>query len=74
MGAREHLVLLRQSEKGLQDKVTVIGTTSPNQAAQFLEDGSMDYSILWDPGEAGYVMVYLAKLILEGNLLKLSME
>ncbi|NLJ38907.1 MAG: substrate-binding domain-containing protein, partial [Candidatus Atribacteria bacterium] len=33
-------------EKGLQDKVTVIGTTSPNQAAQYLEDGSMDYSIL----------------------------
>jgi simple sugar transport system substrate-binding protein len=27
----------------------------------------MDYSILWDPGEAGYVMVYLAKLILEGK-------
>ena len=44
-------------EKGLQDKVAVIGTTSPAQAAQFLEDGSMDYSILWDPGEAAYVMV-----------------
>lgn len=54
-------------EKGLQDKVAVIGTTSPAQAAQFLEDGSMDYSILWDPGEAAYVMVYLAKLILEGK-------
>ncbi len=54
-------------EKGLQDKVAVIGTTSPNQAAQYLEDESMDYSILWDPGEAGYVMVYLAKMILDGK-------
>ena len=54
-------------EKGLQDKVAVIGTTSPAQAAQFILDGSMDYSILWDPGEAAYVMVYLAKLILDGQ-------
>ncbi|NLJ25130.1 MAG: autoinducer 2 ABC transporter substrate-binding protein [Firmicutes bacterium] len=54
-------------EKGLQDKVAVIGTTSPNQASQFILDGSMDYSILWDPGEAAYVMVYLAKLMLEGK-------
>lgn len=54
-------------EKGLQDKVAVIGTTSPKQAAQYLEDGSMDYSILWDPAEAGYVMVYLAKMVLDGK-------
>ena len=45
----------------------MIGTTSPNQASQFILDGSMDYSILWDPGEAAYVMVYLAKLMLEGK-------
>ena len=24
----------------------------------------MDYSVLWDPGEAAYVMIYLAKLTL----------
>jgi simple sugar transport system substrate-binding protein len=24
-------------------------------------------SILWDPGEAGYAMVYMAKLILDGK-------
>src|SRR6516165_8391619 len=37
----------------------VIGTTSPNQAGQYLDDGSMTKSILWDPGEAGYAMVWL---------------
>jgi simple sugar transport system substrate-binding protein len=43
----------------------VIGTTSPNQAAQYLDDGSMTKSILWDPGEAGYAMVWLAKQVLD---------
>ena len=27
----------------------------------------MDYSVLWDPGEAAYVMIYLAKLTLDGR-------
>ena len=54
-------------EKGLSDKVCVIGTTSPKQAEQYILDGSMDYSILWDPGEAAYVMVYLSKLLLDGK-------
>ena len=40
-------------EKGLIGKVAVIGTTSPNQAAQYLKDGSMSASILWDPGRGG---------------------
>jgi simple sugar transport system substrate-binding protein len=43
----------------------VVGTTSPNQAGQYLDDGSMTKSILWDPGEAGYAMVWLAKQVLD---------
>jgi simple sugar transport system substrate-binding protein len=54
-------------EKGLIGKMTVIGTTSPSQAAQYLKDGSMSVSILWDPAEAGYAMVYLAKMVLDGK-------
>jgi len=54
-------------EKGLIGKITVIGTTSPGQAAQYLKDGSFTTSILWDPAEAGYAMVYLAKLVLDGK-------
>src|SRR5271165_2114009 len=54
-------------EKGLIGKVAVIGTTSPNQAAQYLTDGSMSASILWDPAEAAYAMVYMAKLTLDGK-------
>jgi simple sugar transport system substrate-binding protein len=54
-------------EKGLVGKIAVIGTTSPSQAAQYLKDGSMSTSILWDPAEAGYAMVYLAKQVLDGK-------
>jgi simple sugar transport system substrate-binding protein len=54
-------------EKGLIGRVAVIGTTSPNQAAQYLNDGSMSASILWDPAEAAYAMVYMAKLTLDGK-------
>ncbi|MGE5605562.1 MAG: autoinducer 2 ABC transporter substrate-binding protein [Bacteroidota bacterium] len=59
------------NEKGLTGKVAVIGTTSPQQAAPFLEDGSMSYSVLWDPGEAGYVMCYLAKMVIDGKAKKI---
>ena len=59
-------------EKGLTGKIAVIGTTSPNQAAQYLKDGSMTHSILWDPAEAAYAMVYLAKLILDGKKSEIS--
>jgi simple sugar transport system substrate-binding protein len=54
-------------ERGLEDDVAVVGTTSPNQASQYLDDGSMDYAVVWRPAEAGYTMVYVAKLILDGN-------
>jgi len=54
-------------EKGLIGKMTVIGTTSPSQASKYLKDGSFSAAILWDPAEAGYAMVYLAKLVLDGK-------
>src|SRR4029077_16065573 len=52
-------------DQHLQEKTAVVGTTSPNQAAQYLEDGSMKFTFLWDPGEAGYAMVWLAKQVLD---------
>jgi len=54
-------------EKGLIGKITVIGTTAPSQAGPFLKDGSFTTAILWDPAEAGYAMVYLAKTVLDGK-------
>jgi simple sugar transport system substrate-binding protein len=54
-------------EKGLTDKVTVLGTTSPAEAAPFLKDGSIDECVLWSSGDAAHAMVYLSKMILDGK-------
>ncbi len=52
-------------EKGLANKVSVVGTVLPGQAAQYLKDGSMKYGILWDPADAGYAMTWVAKQLLD---------
>jgi simple sugar transport system substrate-binding protein len=54
-------------EKGLIDEVAVVGTVLPGHAAQYLKDGSMDHGILWDPGDAGYAMTWVALQLLEGK-------
>jgi simple sugar transport system substrate-binding protein len=54
-------------EKGLIDEVAVVGTVLPAHAAQYLQDGSMDHGILWDPGDAGYAMTWVALQLLEGK-------
>ncbi len=54
-------------EKRLEDKIAVIGTTSPKEAAAYIKDGSMNHCVLWSPGEAGRAMVYLAQMILDGK-------
>ncbi|HTP58127.1 MAG TPA: substrate-binding domain-containing protein, partial [Spirochaetia bacterium] len=54
-------------EKGLVGKVTVIGTTGPEQAAPYLKDGSLSASVVWDPAEAGSLMAYVARLVLDAK-------
>jgi ABC-type sugar transport system substrate-binding protein len=54
-------------EKGLQDKVSVVGTALPNDSKPFLEDGSLDVAILWEPDKLGYLTVALAKELAEGK-------
>jgi simple sugar transport system substrate-binding protein len=54
-------------EKGLTDQIAVVGTVIPSQAAPYLAEGSMKEGILWNPADAGFGMVWLAKYLLEGN-------
>jgi simple sugar transport system substrate-binding protein len=61
-------------EKGLDDKIAVVGTVLPGHAAPYLKDGSMDHGILWDPKDAGFGMVWVAKHMLEGNEITDGME
>lgn len=54
-------------EKGLVDKLAVVGNVMPSQAAPYLKDGSLVEGLLWNPSESGYATVYAAKYLLEGK-------
>ncbi|MFL7871358.1 MAG: autoinducer 2 ABC transporter substrate-binding protein [Anaerolineales bacterium] len=61
-------------EKGLEDQIAVVGTVIPSQAAPYLADGSLKEGILWNPADAGYGMVWLAKYLLDGNKVETGTE
>ncbi len=55
------------SEAGLQDDVSIVGTSVPNDARVGLENGSIDLITFWDPADAGYAMNSLAQSVLDGE-------
>lgn len=61
-------------ERGLTDQIAVVGTVIPSHAAPYLADGSMKEGILWNPADAGYGMVWLAKYLLDGNQIQTGVE
>jgi simple sugar transport system substrate-binding protein len=61
-------------EKGLCDQIAVVGTVIPSHAAPYLKNGCMKHGILWDPKDAGYGMVWLAKHMLDGKQVESGME
>jgi len=61
-------------ELGLQNRVIVGGSAIPSTAVDYLRDGSMDWAQLWDPKEAGYMMVYIAKLMMDKKQLTTGLE
>jgi simple sugar transport system substrate-binding protein len=61
-------------EKGMTDKVAVVGTVIPSHAAPYLKDGAMKEGLLWNPGDAGYGMVWLAKYMLDGGKVENGVE
>jgi simple sugar transport system substrate-binding protein/rhamnose transport system substrate-binding protein len=54
-------------EKGLKDKIAVVGTSLPTDSRPFLEDGSLRVATLWDPSKLGYLTVYLIDQMLNGK-------
>lgn len=48
---------------------TVIGTgyCSPNTARSYLKSGAMGFTVLWDPGELGYLTVWAGKQLIDGT-------
>jgi simple sugar transport system substrate-binding protein len=61
-------------ERNLTDQVAVVGTVIPGHAARYLQTGGVDYGYLWDPKDAGFAQIYLAKYILDGNEVVDGME
>lgn len=61
-------------EKGLQDKIAVVGTVCPNDAKPFMEDGSLDSGYLYDPTGFMNATVYLAWQKSLGNEITDQME
>jgi simple sugar transport system substrate-binding protein len=56
---------LAVEEKGLQEKIAVIGTGLTSQCGPYLKGGGAKLISFWDPADAGYVMNRLAVMILE---------
>lgn len=54
-------------EKRLGKKIAVVGTVLPSQAKPLIMDGTIREGFLWNPTEAGYAMVAVAKLVLDGT-------
>jgi simple sugar transport system substrate-binding protein len=61
-------------EKDMTDKVAVVGTVIPSHAAPYLKEGAMKEGLLWNPGDAGYGMVWLAKHMLDGGKVENGVE
>ena len=54
-------------EKGMQNKVAVVGSALPTDSGPYLEDGSLKTATLWDPAKLGYLTVCVAYNALKGQ-------
>jgi simple sugar transport system substrate-binding protein len=60
---------LAVEEKGLQNRLAVVGSGLVSQCRQYLASGSTKLISFWDPADAGYVMNKIAVTLLEGKKL-----
>jgi len=58
---------LAVEEKGLQDKIAVVGCGLVSMCRQYLQSNSVKLISFWDPADAGYVMNRIALMLLEGK-------
>lgn len=54
-------------KKRAKNKMSTVGIIMPSQAAPYLIRGEIDKGFLWNPADAGYAMVAVAKQILDGK-------
>lgn len=61
-------------KKRAKDKISAVGILMPSQAAPYLIRGEIDKGFLWDPADAGYALVSVAKMMLDGKEIKDGLE
>ncbi|MDM0113646.1 autoinducer 2 ABC transporter substrate-binding protein [Variovorax sp. J22R133] len=61
-------------EKRLGKKIAVVGTVLPSQAKDLIADGIIREGFLWNPTDAGYAMVAVARLVVDGKQIKDGVE
>jgi len=58
---------LAVEQRGLEDQVSVVGTSLVSVSGQYLESGATDMIAFWDPAMAGRAMNEIAVRILDGG-------
>ena len=61
-------------KKKMGGEVKIVGTVIPSHAAPYLKQGYMQHGFLWDPKDAGYAMVAVAKKMIDKEPVKEGME
>ena len=54
-------------QRHLEKKIAIVGTTIPSQAQAMINSGVIREGFLWSPKDAGYGMVALARMALDGT-------
>jgi len=57
-------------EQGLARRIAVVGAVLPTPAKSLIMDGIIREGFLWNPADAGYAMVAVARLVLNGSDIK----
>ena len=61
-------------KKKMGGEVKIVGTVLPSHAAPYLKQGYMQHGFLWDPKDAGYSMVAVAKKMIDKEPIEEGME
>ncbi len=61
-------------QRRLEKKVAVVGTLIPAQAQALLMSGAIREGFLWNPKDAGYGMVAIARMVLDSTPIKTGTE